>query len=101
MTEAVTKDSRAIVKPDRDIVASTADELRRKLRDVFDAGVRELVIDCADTGTVDSIGLGLLISAYNSLQKVGGNLVLTNVSEDLRQIITLMRLNRYLSVLSA
>ena len=52
-------------------MAASIPELRAKMRGVIEDGVRELVVDLTDVRMVDSSGIGLLISAYNSLRKVG------------------------------
>ena len=50
---------------------------------MVDEGVRDLVVDLADVNMVDSSGIGLLISAHNSLRKLGGQLALIHASADL------------------
>ena len=62
------------------IVAATIPELRLKMRDIVGEGVRELVVDLTGVRMVDSSGIGLLISAYNSLRKAGGQLAVIHAS---------------------
>lgn len=68
---AVTKeDNKVVLRPAGDgIVAATIPELRAKLREIVASGARELVVDLSDVLMVDSSGIGLLISAHNSLKK--------------------------------
>ncbi len=68
MTETPQDVSKAVVKPGQDIVASTAEALRQELKNIIAAGIRKLVVDLQGVAKRDSVGLGLLISAPNSLQ---------------------------------
>ncbi len=93
------EDNKAVVRPAGDnIVAATLPELRLKLREMVDAGVRELVVDLVDVRMVDSSGIGLLMSAFNSLRKVGGQLAVVNASADLLALFQSMRMHQHFSV---
>ena len=99
MTVITREDNRAVVQPSGDtIVAATIPELREQMRDIVDQGVRDLVIDLARVRMVDSSGIGLLIAAYNSLRKVGGQLAVIHASEDLLQLFRSMRMHQRFSV---
>jgi serine/threonine-protein kinase RsbW len=54
--------------------------------------VRQIVFDLADTESVDSTGIGLLIAANNSLAGREGELRLLNVSADIMKLLKSMRL---------
>jgi anti-anti-sigma factor len=45
---------------------------------------------------IDSIGLGVLISARNQLKKSGGELVVTNVSKEISHLLKQMHLDRHI-----
>ena len=93
------EDNKAVVRPTGDnIVAATLPELRLKLREMLEEGVREMVVDLVDIRTVDSSGIGLLMSAFNSLRKVGGQLAVVNASEDLLALFQTMRMHQHFSV---
>ena len=96
----ITRDNdRAVVQPAGDtIVAANIPELRVQMRDIVADGVRDLVIDLAGVHMVDSSGIGLLISAYNSLRKVGGQLALIHASNDLVDLFRSMRMHQHFSV---
>ena len=68
------------------------------MRGIVDEGVRELVVDLAGVRMVDSSGIGLLISAYNSLRKVGGRLAVIHASADLLELFRSMRMHQHFSV---
>ena len=97
---AVTRnDNQAVVRPTGDtIVARTLPELRSQLRGLLQDGVKDLVVDLAEVRMVDSSGIGLLISAHNSLRKKGGKLALIHASPDLLDLFQTMRMHQHFSV---
>ena len=94
-------DKRAEVKLNGDVIASRADELRSELKKLMGEGVSEVTLNMTGVEVVDSIGLGLLISAHNSLAKAGGKLVVSNVSRDIHELLRNMRLDRHFTVTGA
>jgi anti-sigma B factor antagonist len=93
------EDNRAVVRPAGDsIVAASIPELRSKMREIVGEGVRDLVVDLTDVRMVDSSGIGLLISAYNSLRKVGGQLAVIHASTEILDLFHTMRMHQHFSV---
>ncbi len=93
------KDSKAMLRPEGpDIVAASTPELRAKMREVVNDGVRELVVDLADVQMVDSAGIGLLISAHNSLHKLGGRFSIVGASKDILDLFRTMRMHQHFSI---
>ncbi len=86
------------VKPGKDIVASTAPELKTELLKFIEGGVKELTVDLDNVGMVDSVGLGVLIAAHNSLHKTDGTFSVVNASEDIYKLFQVMRLDRHFTV---
>jgi anti-anti-sigma factor len=89
---------RAVYRPTDNIVASEIDSLRTELKQLLAEGILELVIDLAGVRMIDSIGLGVLISAHNSLKKTGGSLSIINASKELYDLFRSMRLTQHFSV---
>jgi anti-anti-sigma factor len=93
------EDNKTVVRPAGDnIVAATIPELRSKMREIVEEGVQELVVDLTDVQMVDSSGIGLLISAYNSLRKAGGRLAVIHASAELLELFKTMRMHQHFSV---
>ncbi len=86
------------VTPGMDIVASMAEEFRAELLKSVEGGVKELTADLDGVGMVDSVGLGVLIAAHNSLQKNDGVFTVINASEDIYKLFKVMRLDRHFEV---
>ncbi|WDN88149.1 anti-sigma B factor antagonist [Desulfosarcina sp. BuS5] len=86
------------VTPGMDIVASMAEEFRAELLKSVEGGVKELTADLDGVRMVDSVGLGVLIAAHNSLQKNDGVFIVINASEDIYKLFKVMRLDRHFEV---
>jgi len=97
---AITREGKkAVVRSEGgNFVAAAIPELRMKMRGVVAEGVEELVVDLAGVEMVDSSGIGLLISAYNSLRKVGGRLAVIHASSELLELFQTMRMHQHFSV---
>ena len=91
-------DAKAVVQPDGDVVAGAVAGLRSALRGMVAEGVREVVVDLSGVEMIDSSGIGLLISAHNSLSKLGGNLAVTHASGDILALFQAMRIHQHFSV---
>lgn len=80
------------------VTATTVNDLRLELKKVVDGGARHLVVDLAACEVVDSTGVSLFISIYNTLLGLGGTLELVNVSADLRSLFVVMRMHQCFSI---
>jgi anti-anti-sigma factor len=101
MFEIEKEENRALVRPAGDIVASTVEGLRTALKEVLGQGVSEMTLDLGNVAVIDSIGLGLVISAHNSLAKNGGKLSVIHVSKEVQELFKSMRLDRHFTVTGA
>jgi anti-anti-sigma factor len=88
----------AVTKPDGDLVAAHLPPFRSRLAGMVTAGIRHLTLDLAGVSTIDSVGIGLLVSVHNSLRRVGGELKLIHVSQDILALFQAMRINQHFSV---
>ena len=61
----------------------------------FDGGVREVVINLADSRVVNSVGMSFLIEIIEQLEEVGGKLVFTNLDPAVDKMLTIMGLFKY------
>lgn len=98
MSEVQHSGEAAVVKPGRDIVSSMAQEFKVELKELADKGVKDLTVDLAGVEMIDSIGMGLLIAAHNSLAKNGGKLRVANPSDDILRLLRTMRLDKHFEV---
>ncbi|WP_237559985.1 ATP-binding protein [Desulfohalovibrio reitneri] len=98
MSEIMREENGVVVRPGRDLVASTVEDLRAELGDLVDEGTDSLTIDFEGVDMVDSLGMGLLVATHNSLKKNEGKLELVNVPESIHEVLSIMRLTRHFEV---
>jgi anti-sigma B factor antagonist len=95
----VTKDEgRVVVKPEKDVVASMVNDFRSELQSLVKEQPAEMIIDMDGVNMVDSVGIGVIIATFNSLNKTGGTFTLTNVSKDIFSLFSTMRLDQHFSI---
>lgn len=87
------------MKPGIDIVASQCTNLKQEFLEIINSGEKKIIIDFSETEMIDSSGIGLLISIRNSLTNFGGGEVeLINLSEDLKQLFKIMKLDNHFKI---
>lgn len=75
------------------LIVGNRQELKRMILAEVEAGTRRFVVDFAMTGYIDSSGLGILVSLSKKIREAGGRLRLASLSEDLRTLFELTRLD--------
>jgi len=90
--------TRGMLKLESNLVASAVDGLRMLVNNNIQEGLIVLTIDLAGISVVDSMGIGFLISAHNSLLKIDGKIEVLNVSGELLDLFKSMRLDQHFSI---
>lgn len=98
MHQTTREGAKAVLKPNVDVVASSVPDLRAELKSLLASGVTEVVVDLSVVSAVDSTGIGLMVSTYNSLSKLGGKFSINNASKDLLELFRSMRIDRHFPV---
>ncbi|MGA1823619.1 MAG: STAS domain-containing protein [bacterium] len=93
--EIVRDKEKAIIKPNGDLVASKVQKLKPEIKSLVDEGVKELIVNLVDVEVIDSVGISLLVAAHNSLSKVGGKLMVSEASNDIKDLFKSMRLDQH------
>ena len=88
----------AVVQPPGDLVGPSLPALRAQLRELVESGITQVTVDLERAQMVDSAGIGLLISAHNSLKKAGGALTVIHASKDILDLFRTMRIHQHFSV---
>ncbi|MBF0113094.1 MAG: STAS domain-containing protein [Desulfamplus sp.] len=94
MSQVIRDGENTIVIPGMSIVASMAEDFKKELLTAIHTHRGKLIIDLAGVDMVDSVGLGVIIAAHNTLIQKGETLEIINVSNDIYGLFTTMRLNR-------
>jgi anti-sigma B factor antagonist len=82
-----------IVKIDGQLIVGNRQELKTLVQEGLDAGERRFLIDCSQTGYIDSSGLGALVSLTKKVRELGGELRIAGLNEDLRALFELTKLD--------
>ncbi|MDK2957363.1 MAG: anti-sigma factor antagonist [Desulfovibrionales bacterium] len=98
MNEVLHTENAVVVKPGQDIVAAMVHDFRIELKKLVQQAPQQLVLDLAGVQMIDSMGIGLLISAHNTLTKEGKQLVLINASANILGLFRSMRLDQHFSI---
>ncbi|OKY76542.1 MAG: hypothetical protein BM485_04760 [Desulfobulbaceae bacterium DB1] len=99
MSHIERKDGVVTMKPGVDIVASQCVGLKKEFLEIINSGEKKISIDLSETEMIDSSGIGLLISIRNSLaNNGGGEIELIHLSDDLRQLFKVMRLDNHFTI---
>jgi anti-anti-sigma factor len=91
-------DGSATIRPMKNIVSSSIPAMRTEIKTLIDEGIKDIVIDLGTVEIVDSMGIGLLISAHNSLTKMSGKMAVINASKDVLSLFKAMRLDQRFSI---
>ena len=86
-------DTVTVVDVEGQLIVGNRQELKQKVLEELDDGARKFVIDFADTGYIDSSGLGVLVSLSKKIREQGGELRLSSLNEDLRTLFELTKLD--------
>jgi anti-sigma B factor antagonist len=81
------------VQVEGQLIVGNRQELKQKVLDELEKGGRKFLIDFAQTGYIDSSGLGVLVSLSKKIREQGGELRLADLNEDLRTLFELTKLD--------
>ncbi|HYN97331.1 MAG TPA: STAS domain-containing protein [Pilimelia sp.] len=77
---------------------ATAPQLREELQRLIDAGDRDVVVDMAGVGFMDSSALGALVVMYKALRDVGGRLRLAAVQPAVLSLLKVTSVDRVIDI---
>src|SRR5204863_7140330 len=66
--------------------------LRSAVRRLLEEGKKKILLNLAQVGYIDSSGIGELVSSYTAINKDGGQLKLLNLTQKLRDLLTITKL---------
>ncbi len=94
--ETTTVDGIAVVRPVGRLNMVSAPQLSQTVADLVADGASKMVIDLSDTDTIDSSGLGALVSCLKKARSAGGDLRLAGPNSQARTVLELTNLSRVL-----
>ena len=82
-----------IVDVEGQLIVGNRQELKQKILDELERGARKFLVDFAQTGYIDSSGLGVLVSLSKRIRENSGELRLANLNDDLKTLFELTKLD--------
>jgi anti-anti-sigma factor len=73
-------------------------QLRDGIRDLLQAGSKNLVFVCRDVKYIDSTGLGIFVQARELAREAGGGVALVEPSPAFQKVLTTTQLDRLIPV---
>ncbi len=86
------------MKPGKCLDESNAEGLGKKILNLPSNTVKDLSLDLGKVDTVDSVGLGLILAAHNTMTKRQGRLQLNNVPDNLFALFQDLGLDRHFEI---
>ena len=90
-----TRDDRGVTVVDlagKITVGETSQQLHSRLRGLVESGNKNILINLSNVKMIDSSGLGTLVASYTTVEKNGGQLKLTNLSDKASELMTITKL---------
>ncbi|HWF88109.1 MAG TPA: STAS domain-containing protein [Pyrinomonadaceae bacterium] len=66
--------------------------LRTAIRRLLEEGKKRILLNLAGVSYIDSSGIGELVSSFTAINKEGGQLKLLNLTQKLRDLLTITKL---------
>jgi anti-anti-sigma factor len=93
------KTDRLLLSPQEALIAGgPAEELERRIQDVFKAGYEHVVIDLRGVPTADSAGIRALVRGHTSAQRLSRRFTVVSPNPKVRELLELSLLTRVLDV---
>ncbi len=83
----------SLIEVEGQLIVGNRQELKQQVLEQLEGGDHKFVIDFANTGYIDSSGLGVLVSLSKKIREKGGELRLSSLNEDLRTLFELTKLD--------
>jgi anti-anti-sigma factor len=89
------KQTRKNVRPGKDVVASNAESLNKKLLKILEQGITELTLDFVNVKSIDPVGLSVIAATHNAMNNTGAKLFLKNVPNEINTLFEALGLNKH------
>jgi anti-anti-sigma factor len=72
--------------------------LQSRLDSVMNEGVQEVIIDFKEVPFIDSSGIGEVLRLFKHMREVGGEVVLMNPNQKLRDLFAMYRFGQFMKI---
>ena len=87
-----------LVRAEGQLIVGNRQELKNLVTERLEAGERRFVIDFSRTGSIDSSGLGALVTISKQVREQGGEMRLAGLNDDLRTLFELTKLDTLFTI---
>ena len=91
--KGVAKDDVTLIEVGGQLIVGNRQLLKEQVLDQLERGDRKFILDFSKTDYIDSSGLGVLVTLSKKIREQGGQLSLVGLSEDLRTLFELTKLD--------
>ena len=91
--KVVAKDDDTLIEVGGQLIVGNRQLLKEQVLDQLERGDRKFIVDFSKTDFIDSSGLGVLVTLSKKIREQGGQLSLVSLSEDLRTLFELTKLD--------
>ena len=91
--KVVAKDDDTLIEVGGQLIVGNRQLLKEQVLDQLERGDRKFILDFSKTDYIDSSGLGVLVTLSKKIREQGGQLSLVGLSEDLRTLFELTKLD--------
>ena len=74
------------------VIGDEVGAMREKIKEVLQSGCKNILVSLEKVSYMDSTGVGALVGSFSTIQKQGGQLKLTNLSQRTRDILLVTKL---------
>ena len=93
--QAEVRDKRLVITTSGYVNNVGGEAIAEEFRRHFATGIREIIINLADSRVVNSVGMSFLIEIIEQLEETGGKLVFTNLDPGVEKMLTIMGLFKF------
>jgi len=89
------RDDRGVIVVDlagKIALGETSQQLHTELKSLVEAGKKNILLNLSNVRTIDSSGLGTLVAGYTTVERAGGQLKLTSLSDKASELMTITKL---------
>ena len=91
--KVVAKDDVTLIEVGGQLIVGNRQLLKEQVLEQLERGDRKFIVDFSKTDYIDSSGLGVLVTLSKKIREQGGQLSLASLSEDLRTLFELTKLD--------
>ena len=74
---------------------SETQQLFEKIKTLCASGNKKIVLDLSEVQLINSIGVGVIMACWTTVQKAGGNIKLANMAEKIKSILNILDLEQF------